>query len=75
MARLACKMGIVGTANAEHSTADMSGKGRGGYDANFAIDVASMTVTKAPLRPYQESANDVGDADDVNAAYDEACSR
>ena len=58
MVRLARTMGLVGVAEAEHSTGDMSGKGRGGYDRNFVIDVATGTVTDAPLNRYQRETNE-----------------
>ncbi len=67
--RLVAKSGLVRDISADHSTADMSGKGRGGYDRRFAWQGGK--IVPAPLAPYMRDFNEGGDADDVNSAYDD----
>ena len=60
------KLGIVGPVEVTYSTADMSGKGRGGYDKKFTVD--ENGVTDVPLSDYERYYDD---ADDINDLYDE----
>lgn len=52
MLRQAIRMGLVADVHGSHSTADMSGKGRGSDDAEFSIDVTAGTVVK--IKGYRD---------------------
>lgn len=67
-AKAARRAGVVGNVSITHSTADMSGKGCGGYDAAFIVD-ADGAVRARPLSRYER---DYDDGADVNAVYDAA---
>lgn len=61
------RMGAVGAVTITHSTGDMSGKGRGGYDAKYVGD--ENEIKRVALSPAE---TEYDDADDVNAIYDDA---
>jgi hypothetical protein len=60
------RMGIVGTIEITHSTGDLSGKGRGGYDRRWVGDERGFK--SVDLTPAEK---EYDDAADVNALYDE----
>lgn len=67
-ARRARRMKIIGPVEVTWSTADLSGRGRGGYDRVFQVDGAGNAIER-PLSAYERACNARGDADDV---YDTA---
>lgn len=59
------RRGVVGPVEVTYSTADMSGKGRGGYDSALIVDESGSRP-----RPLTQAEREYDDAEDVHAAWD-----